>query len=188
MLVVRVNGRDHRVRGLPELDGWRRDGRVTDATPVYDPDADGWRTVGDLLGTVPATPPPGANVAAAPSGGGAVGDFLAKAASRPRWERLKYSVFNPPWVRCPNCGHEGKAQLKGWGVTTWGVVKLILAVTLGPTVAFIAMFAEPEWGWLVWLVVVYEVGEFFVKLVVLRPDMRCARCNFSAPVPQEKRT
>jgi len=149
VLIVRVNGRDHRVQGLPELDEWRREGRVTDATPVYDPDADGWRTVGDLLGVVPTPPPTKANVATATSEDGAVGDFLAKAAARPKRERLKYSVFNPPWVRCPNCGYEGKAQLKGWGLTTWGVIKVILAVTLGPTIAFVARFAEPEWGGLV---------------------------------------
>jgi hypothetical protein len=60
MLVVRVKGQDFQVQGLPELDQWRRDGRVTDDTAVYDPGVGEWRTVSDLL------TPAGSPVAAMP--------------------------------------------------------------------------------------------------------------------------
>lgn len=94
MLTLRIKGKDYQVRGLPELDQWRREGRVTDDTPVYDGERGEWRKVGDLLplGTGHAAqsdPPPAATAAppsvrtvvvqkGAPSGGrGSGGNVLA---------------------------------------------------------------------------------------------------------------
>ena len=69
-------------------------------------------------------------------------------------------------IRCPNCGYEGKAQVKGSGCVLW-LLLLIL---------FFVSFLY----WPLFLV----VGIMFLWLVFKPADQICPKCKFANPIPK----
>ena len=68
-------------------------------------------------------------------------------------------------IRCPNCGFEGKAQVRGTGCGLW---LIFLALVL---VAFLF--------WPLFIV----AGIMFLWLVLKPADQICPKCKFGHPVP-----
>ena len=116
------------------------------------------------------------------------GDFLAAIWENNPIAPPKHSILNPPWVRCPNCGFKGKAQLKGFYI--FGCIWLLLIIFFGDLIGsnILAFIKEkyPSWSWLFLPGCYLIILGFIWDVIIKRSSICCAKCGFHAPIPQGK--
>ena len=69
-------------------------------------------------------------------------------------------------IRCPNCGYEGRAQIKGSGCGLW--------------LLFLALFLVSFLFWPLFIV----AGIMFLWLLFKPADQICPKCKFANPIPK----
>ena len=69
-------------------------------------------------------------------------------------------------VRCPNCGYEGKARIKGSGCGLW--------------ILFLAVFLLSFLFWPLFLI----AGLMFIWVLLKPAKQICPKCKLANPIPQ----